>query len=199
MNMAASIAFYGIIIVGMAILFGYLTERSRKRREVLAYERLKREHPERVFGTKEYLARFDHPDFAAIEAHINRPLPGELKALYKDSASLRNQDLIVIPRNSTRLAGTKLNLHFFPADAHAIADLWPFEDLDDQQIPFATDGSGHVYYVELRMEDETDPPVYVYQYDDGLRYKVAQSVSEFRSWPRILSDESDRVGVENSK
>lgn len=182
MELVIVIVVYSFVILGMGVLFLKLTDRLRDRREQRAYERLKREHPERVFGTAEYLARFDHPDFAAIEAHINRPLPLALKKLYSDSATMRSEDVVVIPRTADGPEDGHPILYFFPVDEHAIEDLWPFDDLDATHVHFAADGSGGVYYVELQPDDENDGPVYFYHYDGDIRYKVADSLTEFLSW-----------------
>ena len=133
-------------------------------------------------------ARFDHPDFAAIEAHFNRPLPRELKRLYSDSAAMRAENFTLIPPDSAEPDDALPIGCFFPADALAITDIWPHECLESHQIPFATDGDGGVYYVELHAAVEDDPPVYFDYHDRDTHNKIAGSLSEFLSWRRVAED-----------
>lgn len=182
MNPVLLLIIYGIVMVGLSLLFINLSWRMRGRREQQHYEELKREHPERVFGTPEYLARFDRPDFGALETHLGRPLPAAMKTLYADHTVVRHETSIVVPPAAEGLIGSRLTLNFFPADQLAIDDLWPIDDLDTNQIPFAADSSGGMYFLELQAEDEQNPPVYLVHFDDGLCRRISDALTQFLSW-----------------
>lgn len=186
------LAVYCLLIVGTAFLFLKVRERVRTRREQRDYETLKREHPERVYGTPEYEARFSQPDFAAIESQLGRPVPGEYRRLYSDSEIVRMTDLEVVPPDSTTHDEHWPIICFFPADRQAIIDLWPGRLLNPNQLPFATDGSGGLYYLELLDQNENDPPVFFYHWDGEVRAKIADSLSEFLSWPRAAVTDQEK-------
>lgn len=182
MNPAITLVIYGTVMVGLSLLFMKLSLQSRRRRERQEYEALRREHPERVFGTPEYLARFNQPDFGALETYLGRPLPMAMKTLYADNTVVRHETSIVVPAAAEGLTESRLTLNFFPADQLAIDDLWPIDDLDTNQIPFAADSSGGMYFLELQGEDEQNPPVYLVNFDDGLCRRISDSLTQFLSW-----------------
>ena len=182
------IVLYSLSVIISAYLFLKFVDRVQRRRRQRDYERLKREQPERVYGTAEYHARFDHPDIAAIEAHIQRPLPSVLKQLYSDSATMRTENFSVMPPDpTTPEAGHRVGC-FFPADARAITDLWADEYLEPHQIPFATDGDCGLYYAELQVDDQNDPAVYADHHGRDCPIKIAESLGEFLSWRRVASN-----------
>ncbi len=176
--------FYIVVIIGTATVFLKVVDWQRDRHNERLYEILKREHPERVYGTPEYEARFSHPDLPALEKHLGRPLPAELKKLYADTQTMLSKPFEVIPPDS-QSPDDNLPLNcFFPADAHAITDLWPSDDFTLDQLPFATDGSEGVYYLDLQQGGD-DPAVCLYYYDGGFHVEIASSLSEFLAWKRI--------------
>jgi hypothetical protein len=185
---AIAVGLYCFFVIGAAVLFLKLVARVRSRREQREYEALKREHPERVYGTDEYWARYSHPDFAAIEAHIGEPLPAELKTLYSDTETMRATEFEVVPPGVQSRARHWPVVCFFPADNQAVIDLWPSRLLGPSQLPFATDGSGGLYYLELQNSGENQLPVFYYHWDGEVRNPVAESLGEFLSWPRISSN-----------
>lgn len=180
-----ALALYCFLVIGTAVLFLKVRGRLRSRREQRDYETLKREHPERVYGTPEYWIRFSHPDFSALETHLGKPLPDAFKRLATDSEAVRATDFELIPPDSDSPADRWPVICFFPADAQAIIDLWPAYMLTPGQLPFATDGAGGLYYLELGDPPENDPPVYYYHWDGEIRARTAESLSEFLSWPRV--------------
>lgn len=182
MNPVLLLILYAAVMLSLSLLFMQLSWRTRSRREQREYEEFKREHPERVFGTNEYIQRFDHPDFAVLETHLGRSLPAIMKTFYADDPAVRKETEIVVPAALEGLAESRLTLNFFPADQLAIDDLWPIDDLDRNQIPFAADNSGGMYFLELQAEDEQNPPVYVVNFDDGLCRRISDSLTQFLSW-----------------
>ncbi|MDB5335974.1 MAG: Cell wall assembly/cell proliferation coordinating protein [Planctomycetaceae bacterium] len=184
---------YCVLIIGTAFLFLKIRERLRTRREQRDYETLKREHPERVYGTPEYEARFSHPDFAAIESQLGRPVPDAYRSLYSDSQIVRTIDLEVVPPDSKSPEDYWPIICFFPADGQSIVDLWPGKLLTSSQLPFATDGSGGLYYLELLDQNENDPPVFFYHWDGEIREKITDSLNEFLTWRRVATADSEQV------
>ncbi len=184
---AFSVAIYCFLVIGTAVLFLKFRERMRARRDQLAYEILKRDHPERVYGTPEYSARFTKPDFAAIEARLGRPVPEAYRKLHGDIQTIQSTDIEVIPPGTQAAEDRWPIVCFFPADHQAVIDLWPGQLLSPSQLPFATDGSGGLYYLELDGPNSNDPPVYFYHWDGEFRTEIADSLSEFLSWRRHVT------------
>jgi len=185
---ALVLATYCILIIGTAFLFLKVRERLQSRREQRAYETLKREQPERVYGTPEYWARFNQPDFAALESHLGRALPVQFRRLYSDSQMVLAKEFAVIPPESDGVHEDWPINCFFPADKQAIIDMWPDEFLNTSYVPFATDGCGGLYYLELEAGTEQDAPVCFYHYDGDIHTEAAESLGEFLSWPRKPDD-----------
>lgn len=183
---ALAIGLYCFLIVGTAALFLKVVTWRRERLDQRVYETLRREHPERVYGTPEYDARFSQPDFAALETHLGRPLPEKLKKLYSDSQTMRAVDFQVVPPDAQSPEDYLFVNCFFPADRHAITDLWPTDFLSPMQLPFATDGSEGVYYLEL-LPGTDDPAVCLYYYDGDFHVEVASALSDFLSWQRVFA------------
>lgn len=183
---ALVLATYCILIIGTAFLFLKVRERLQSRREQRAYETLKREQPERVYGTPEYWARFNQPDFDALESHLGRAVPGEFRRMYADGQTIRATDIEVIPPDAKSVEDHWPIVCYFPADSQGITDLWPGNLLTASQLPFATDGSGGLYYLELPDPNANDPSVWFYHWDGEVRAKITESLSEFLSWRRAV-------------
>ena len=185
------LAFYCFLVIGTAVLFLKFRERVRLRRDQLAYETLKRDHPERVYGTPEYAARFTQPDFAAIEAHLGRPAPNEYRKLYHDIQTIQSTNIEITPPETHSPDDRWPIVCFFPADQQGVTDLWPGQLLSPSQLPFATDGSGGLYYLELEGQNTDDPPVFFYHWDGELRAQISDALSTFLSWQRHTVPDSD--------
>ena len=125
-------------------------------------------------------------DFAAIEARLGRPVPDAYRKLYRDIQTIQSTNIEIIPPGTHSPEDRWPIVCFFPADQQGVTDLWPGQLLNPSQLPFATDGSGGLYYLELQDPNASDPSVWFYHWDGEVRAKITESLSEFLSWRRAV-------------
>ncbi len=122
-------------------------------------------------------ARLLAPDWPAVERQLGRRVPAVLHRLFADHALLLSAPLTVTGRPGA--SDTEWDIEtFHPADGRA--DHFP---VPAGAFCFATTGFGDPYYVELGPRGE-DGPVAVHYHDGGDVVRIANTLTEFLSWPR---------------
>jgi hypothetical protein len=177
------------ILFCIALPVGILAGRNwwidrRSRREG---ERLLRESPELCSGTLQYNVRFNHPDFAALEAHIGRPLPLPFKELFRQSDLVRKAGFVITPPKD-HLSEFLVFDNFWPVDQLAIdAGQWTSWLTDGAFMPFAHE-EGDEYQLAIDSMTEEDAQVYFHWHEAESNHLVAESLREMLSWPRITME-----------
>jgi hypothetical protein len=128
-------------------------------------------------------ARLLAPDWPAVERQLGRPAPAVLRELYADHVLLQST-----PFSVSRPAGdAEWDIHSFqPADGRG----------DHFEIPpgafcVANTVFGDPYYVDFAAGSD-DGPVSLRYHDGSDVERIAESLTEFLSWPR-RAHEDDRA------
>jgi hypothetical protein len=186
-NVLAIVAILFCIAFPIALLAGRNWWVERRFR--LEGERLLRESPELCSGTPQYNARFDRPDFAALEAHLGRPLPEPFKELFRQSNLVRKAGFVIKPpgsRSSDWLAFGE----FWPVDQLAIeGGQWTSSLTDGPFMPFGHDDNGEEYQLAIDSMTEDDAQVYFHWHEVESNHLVAPSLKEMLSWPRLTMEQ----------
>jgi hypothetical protein len=181
----AVFVFACFIVLPVTLLL--LRDRRAARRAAVDAAHLRRPRPELWFGTPEHNARFDHPDFAALEGHIGRPLPAPLKELFLQSDVVRNGCFIITPPGGSNELWFE---QFEPIDRLSISggsfrSAW----VDGPWMPFATDILGNEFQLAIESMTAEDAIVYFYNQKLGTHEIVADSLKAMLSWPRRSSED----------
>ena len=129
------------------------------------------------------------PNWLALEEHFGAPIPRPIRTLYANHELLLQKDFSIRPPQKTDEADDWYVLNFEPADLDAINDVClvgqnePVE-VAERRFPFACDGCGNFYFVEISHDSSSQSPVFFADHDGGEIYRVADSFTEFVSWPR---------------
>lgn len=181
------------LILGLAVVVLLMIERCRS----AGWERWKREHPELVFGSPEYLERFRNPDFAAFEEVLGMPLPDSFKELHLSNKIPCAKEIVLVPESAVDFDDTWTICALYPADQEFLSHEWDQNDIDARRIPFAYDGFGGIYYMPLDETSNGDCPVYHYHYDGDVRIRVADSLNQFLSWRHATAEEIENGSLAN--
>jgi hypothetical protein len=173
----AVIASVIVIIVGPAVLILWLRDKIA--------DRMRRGSPdERDQRLEAWRRRMLHPDIEDVEEFCGGKLPERLIAMYSDHELIFQNHFDTLPpgkdakERSWRVDG------FVPLtfeDQNMTSDLSEF----GKGCCFAMDGMGNFYWVSVEGERKSDVPVYFVCHDPWGNEKVAGSLHEFLSWPRV--------------
>ena len=132
-------------------------------------------------------ARLLAPDWPAVEQQLGRAAPEVLRQLYADHALLQSTPFVV--SGPTTDGGAEWDIHSFqPADGQG-----DHFEIRPRAFCFATTVFGDPYYLELAA-DSDDGPVSRRYHDGGDIERIADSLTEFLSWPRrALEDDRDQA------
>jgi hypothetical protein len=128
--------------------------------------------------------RMLHPNIEAVEALCGGLLPQKLIDLYTDSHLVLDRDFEVCAPGKDRRKDSWWIGDFVPLhrqDQMLTTDLTEF----GKGCCFAGDGMGNFYWVPVDEERRSDAPVFFACHDPWENEKVADSLVEFRSWPRM--------------
>ena len=131
--------------------------------------------------------RMLHPYPEEVEALCDGLLPQKLLDMYGDSHLVLSRDFEVCapgkdPRKESWWIGDFVPLH--KQDQELTTDLKEF----GKGCCFAGDGMGNFYWVPVDSEHKSDAPVCFACHDPWGNEKVADSLEEFLSWPRVAKE-----------
>jgi hypothetical protein len=129
--------------------------------------------------SQRFLHRLQHPDFAAVEQELGKPLPAILKAFYSRPEELLRANFALAASAQVPVENRWFVADYQPLDAEAIRDRWPGLE---RYVAFADDGAGNGYLIEPGSDD---PPVLFHDHETGEIIRVCERLSEFLQWPRF--------------
>jgi hypothetical protein len=124
-----------------------------------------------------WAARLLAPDWPAVEQQLGRPAPAVLRELYADHGLLQSTPFGVIGPATDGEADWDIH-SFQPADGRG-----DYFEIPPGAFCFATTVFGDPYYVEFAAGRD-DGPVSLRYHDGGDVALIADSLTEFLSWPR---------------
>jgi len=148
------------IFIGLPVLLLWARDRTRDAGRRLSADAQNAER-------REYERRLLHPDWAAVERQLRRPVPSALRELYADAALVTAQSLAYG-------AGQTIDT-FEPLDPRAMLETTGW--LGQEAVAIATNEFGDVIYLQ-GGQDEADT-VYLTHHDGGDTEVVGASVGEF--------------------
>lgn len=137
--------------------------------------------------------RLTSPQFDEVEAVCDGRVPRSLVQLFADKALVRSSRLKIYPRGLEAQDDFWMIVEFVPMDAQGQAGT---VDLTvgnwGKGCCFAADGMGNFYWVPVAEDRKDDAPVYFACHDPWGNTKVADSLTEFLSWPRVQKQQKTR-------
>ena len=156
-------------------------------RSVVAWFRL-RLSPEQIRAAREvYRSRLLNPRIAEVERELGKKLPERLLQLYEDKTTIQSGGFKVEKPGRTRWRSIRWPVYCFePLDTETLNAL-PYEEELGPGFCFATTGRTSWYWIAATDERTKDSPVVFLNYDGGGSHgsKVADTLDEFLSWPRV--------------
>ena len=135
-------------------------------------------------SSRRYERSLDAPEFGALEAHFQHPLPACFRELYSNQNLIRQTDILVEVPNPAENEQECYIAFFEPATvAHASSSGSNAEGL----FSFANNGAGDQFLIDPR---QTDPEVIYYLHETGKRTDIGVTLSKFlKALRRSLPDE----------
>jgi len=119
--------------------------------------------------------RLEHPKFDELEQQFVSTMPGELRWLYRQGHLVAKRNIRIM---SELQAEHEYEIdHFLPADARTLKELW--FDIGARRFPFAVDGFGNYFFIELHDRQGQPTTVFYIDHDGGDVRPIAQSL---KSW-----------------
>jgi hypothetical protein len=144
--------------------------------------------PEEISAAREaYQGRLLNPQPAEVERELGKKLPERLLHLYEDKTTIQSGGFKVEKPGNTRWRTVRWPVYCFePLDTEALGEL-PFEEELGPGFCFATTGRACWYWTAACDQRAKDSPVLFLDYDGGRSHgdKVADTLDEFLSWPRV--------------
>jgi len=131
-----------------------------------------------------YRKRLRSPKPYEVEENLGALLPSRLLTLYNDANTVLENDFQVLPKIKYSQAESFCIGKFRPLDAQSLKDVRDMNELGSV-FCFADDGCGNYFWVSLGKERQEDAPVWQFYRDGRKNIKVADSLEEFLSWPRL--------------
>lgn len=133
-----------------------------------------------------YRERLVNPQQALVEAEIGALLPERLIAMYADRELVLSQNLSICAPGKDPEKSSEWIDDFLPLDLEGQKYTCDLELLANAKgFCFAGDGCGNFYWVPLSDTRQSDSPVFFACHDPWGNEKVADSLEEFLSWPRL--------------
>ena len=129
----------------------------------------------------EHTRRISAPQFAALVAHLDRPLPASYTELFG-----RPDQLPPTPFVLSR-PGTEDSWYitmWFPADRRSLEDASWVLGKSHLRLPLAN-SDGDVLYLFLDEATGDDAPVFVSYHDGGDQERLSSSLRALLKWPRL--------------
>ena len=137
---------------------------------------------------EEFRERLVRPNPLQVEKGMGGKLPQSVIELYDDSPTVLSEQIEIRHPAPNAEDSVEWIAAFLPLDLESqkyVIDLvkagW------GKGFCFATDGSGNFYWVPLSDSRQTDAPVFYACHDPWGNEKVADSLTEFLSWPRAAA------------
>jgi len=145
-------------------------------------------HEEREQRRETWRQRMLHPEVEAVEEYFRGKIPERLIAMYSDHGLVFKDDLELCPPGKDPKKDSSWWIaDFVPLtveDQEGTCDLSRFAR---KGCCFAGDGVGNFYWVPVHAERKKDARVYFACHDPWGNEKVADSLDEFLSWPRVAT------------
>lgn len=141
--------------------------------------RFRKPKPPSEESIRRYRERLLNPRWDELREYFGLPMPEALKDLYRQTALLTMQNLVLHERSDKEWQVAA----FYPADTKTLDGIWPHLK-NSKVFPFAFDSFGDCYYVELTGEDRSRCPVMYYHHDGNDIELVSSSLEEFIGWHR---------------
>jgi len=149
------------------------------------HNRLARESPEeRSLRMEEWRQRMLHPEVQAVEESCGRKLPQRLIAMYSDHELIFKRNFDICPPGKNPKKDSWRIAEFIPLTVEDQKSTWDLSEFGSG-FCFATDILGNFYWIPVDAERKSDAPVYFVCHDPWGNEKVAESLGEFLSWPRV--------------
>jgi hypothetical protein len=168
------------LFIALPVLLLWLRDRVRDWR--------RRKTPAQVQAhASAYRNRLLNPNQNSIETKMGGLLPDSLLALYADHALvLAGGFEIRSPHLGPKQFGDWIQ-EFLPLDIESQQYTWDLQEAGwGKGFCFAADGMGNFYWVPVTAARQPDSPVFFACHDPWGNEKVADSLEEFLSWPRIV-------------
>jgi hypothetical protein len=131
-----------------------------------------------------YRQRLRSPKPNEVEETLGALLPSRLLALYSDTKTILENNFRVLPETKYSQSESFSIGEFRPLDAQSLQDLGDMSELGSA-FCFADDGCGNYFWVSLDKIRQKDTQVWQIYRDVRENIKVADSLEEFLSWPRV--------------
>lgn len=131
-----------------------------------------------------YRKRLRSPKPHEVEEILGGLLPSRLLTLCVDTNMVLENDFQVLPKVKYSEAESFCVGEFLPLDAQSLKDVGDMSEFGCI-FCFADDGCGDYFWVSLGKERQKDTPVWQFYRDGRENIKVADSLEEFLSWPRL--------------
>jgi len=133
-----------------------------------------------------YRERLLHPQQASVETEMGALLPQSLIALYADRELILNEEFALCPPGKDPKKSRIWIEDFLPLDSEGQQYTFDLKLLANAEgFCFGRDGCGNFYWVPVSDTRQPDAPVFFACHDPWGNEKVADSLEEFLSWPRL--------------
>jgi hypothetical protein len=167
------------LFVAVPVLLLWIRDRVRGNRHRQTPEQMQNE-------ALAYRERLLHPDQNVVEIHLAGFLPERLITLYSDATVLCRNLEIRPPRLGQKEFGEWIE-RFLPLDIKGQEHTVSLEEAGwGKGFCFAADGAGNFYWVPVSPARQPDAPVFFACHDPWGNEKIAESLDEFLSWPRVM-------------
>ncbi len=163
------------ILLPVLLLWARDRIRASSRRETSA---------QREARLKAWRERLLDPNPEEIEALRGGMLPQKLLDMYADSNLVLSHDFDVLSTERDPKAKSWSISEFLPLHKQDQESTWDLSEFG-KACCFANNGMGDFYWVPMSSERLDEAPVYIIWHDGWDNEKVADSLGEFLSWPRI--------------
>jgi hypothetical protein len=174
-----TILFLLALFVGLPVSILWMRDR-------IFYSSRKRTTQQVQAWSEAYRERLLHPQQAQVEAEMGALLPQRLIALYSDRELVLSEGFnVCAPGNDPKKSSEWIE-DILPLDSEGQKRTCDLELLAKAKgFCFAGDGCGNFYWVPVSETRQPDSPVYFACHDPWGNTKVADSLEDFLSWPRI--------------
>lgn len=120
-----------------------------------------------------------NPSFAEVEKILEQPIPPSLKKLYEREDIICATDFYLLDPIEDGAAWSIRS--FLPLNPETVRNRWPI----CPGACFFAESAPCFYFVSLHSDPTAPVPVFVLNCGTGEMPKVAESLTDFLSWPRI--------------
>jgi hypothetical protein len=176
---AVTILFLILLFVVLPVLILWARDRVRDLRG-------RRSPEQKQADADAYRERLLNPKSGEVEASIGGLLPQRLLDLYMDHDTILRKGMEIRSTRKPAEGFGEWVEEFLPLDVEGQRHTWDLVEAGwGKGFNFAADGCGNFYWVPLSEIREADAPVYFACHDPWGNEKVAESLAEFLSWPRV--------------